>query len=115
MSAYGFGCEGVPRVDSFMVVHSQFNSAALLVLGVFMSMIQFAPAAESSSVRLDGKTAAERGAALVRYVATVRPAAKDETYPKAAAPCYAARLVLNTDTAYALGKLDAAAAYQLRK
>ena len=66
-------------------------------------------------IRIDGKTAAERGAALVRYVATVRPAAKDETYPKAAAPAYAARLMLNIDTKYALQKLDAAATAQLAK
>lgn len=68
-----------------------------------------------SSGRLDGNTAAERGAALVRYVASVRPDPKNETYPKAAAPCYAARLVLNTDTEYALEKLAAAANYQFAK
>ncbi len=66
-------------------------------------------------VRLDGKTPGERGAAIVRYVASVKPDPKSETYPKAAAPCYAARLVLNVDTAYALAKLDAAATYQLAK
>ena len=66
-------------------------------------------------VRLDGKTPAERGAALVGYVATQRPDSKNEIYPKAAAPCYAARLILNTDTEYALTKLDAAASYQLAK
>jgi hypothetical protein len=65
--------------------------------------------------RLDGKTADERGAAMVRYVAGLKPAAKDETYPKAAAPCYAARLVLNVDTQYALEKLHAAASHQLAK
>lgn len=69
----------------------------------------------SSSARLDGITAAERGAALVRYVASLRPDPKSETYPKAAAPCYAARLVLNTDTGYALEKLAAAANYQFAK
>jgi hypothetical protein len=98
-----------------MIVHFQFHSAFLLVLGLFISMTRAVPAAEAPSVRLDGESAAERGAAMVRYVASVRPAPKDETYPKAAAPCYAARLVLNTDTAYALRKLDAAAAYQLKK
>ena len=66
-------------------------------------------------IRLDGKTAGERGAALVRYVATVRPSANDETYPKAAAPAYAARLMLNIDTEYALQKLDAAATAQIAK
>lgn len=65
--------------------------------------------------RLDGKTAAERGAAMVRYVAGIKPAAKDEKHPKAAAPCYAARLVLNVDTEYALEKLHAAASYQISK
>ena len=69
----------------------------------------------AQSVRIDGKTPGERGAALVRYVATVKPDSNNETYPKASAPCYAARLVLNTDTEYALAKLDAAASYQLAK
>lgn len=64
--------------------------------------------APSASLRLDGRTAAERGGALVRYVATCKPKPTDETYPKAAAPVYAARLLLNVDTAYALQKLDAA-------
>ena len=71
--------------------------------------------AQADTVRLDGKTPEERGAAMVRYVAGVKPDPKSETYPKAAAPCYAARLVLNVDTAYALAKLDAAAAHQLAR
>jgi hypothetical protein len=71
--------------------------------------------AQAGTVRLDGKTPEERGAAMVRYVASVKPDPKSETYPKAAAPCYAARLVLNVDTAYALAKLDAAAAHQLAR
>lgn len=66
-------------------------------------------------IRLDGKTAAERGMALMRYVANCKPGAKDETYPKAAAPAYAARLMLNIDTQYALQKLDAAVTRQLEK
>jgi hypothetical protein len=67
----------------------------------------------AAAERLDGKTPAERGAAIVRYVASVRPDPKNETYPKAAAPCYAARLVLGTDVPYALEKLDAAASHRL--
>jgi len=67
----------------------------------------------SAELRLDGKNPAERGAAMVRFVAGEKP--KDEKYPKVAAPCYAARLVLNVDTAYALAKLDEAANYQLAK
>ncbi len=65
--------------------------------------------------RLDGKTALERGAALVRFVASYKPDAKQETYPKAAAPAYAARLLLKVDTAYALSKLDAAVTFQIAK
>ena len=72
-------------------------------------------AVQPGEVRLDGRTAAARGAALVRYVATVKPGSKDETYPKAAAPAYAARLLLGVDTEYALQKLDAAAAAQIDK
>mgnify|MGYP003871215091 CR=1 FL=1 len=53
----------------------------------------------------------ERAAALVRYAASLRP--KDELYPKAAAPAYAARLLLNVDTNYALTKLDAAVSSRL--
>lgn len=61
--------------------------------------------------RLDGKTPAERAAALVRYAAGLKP--KDELYPKAAASAYAARLLLNRDTNYALAKLDAAVSSRL--
>ena len=46
---------------------------------------------------------------MLRYVATIRPDSKNETYPKASAPCYAARLVLNVDTAYAIERLDRSA------
>ena len=86
---------------------------ALLILPVSSALA--AEDGTAAPTRLDGRTAAERGAALVRYVATCRPAPQEETYPKAAAPCYAARLVLNIDTEYALTKLDAAAGYQLAK
>lgn len=61
---------------------------------------------EAVGGRIDGKTPAERAAALVRYTANLKP--KDELYPKAAASAYAARLLLNVDTDYALKKLDAA-------
>ena len=61
--------------------------------------------------RLDGKTPAERAAALVRYAAGLK--LKDELYPKAAASAYAARLLLNVDTNYALTKLDAAVSSRL--
>ena len=74
-------------------------------------LLTMAPAARAE--RLDGKTPAERGAAIVRYVASIRPAPKDETNPKASAPCYAARLVLGTDVPYALEKLNAAASQRL--
>ena len=66
---------------------------------------------EEGGGRLDGKTAAERAAALVRYAAKLKP--KDELYPKAAAAAYAARLLLNVDTDYALTKLDAAVSSRL--
>ncbi len=80
----------------------------VLISSITANIIHAAPA-----IRLDGKTMAERGAAMVRFVAGEKP--KDEKTPKAAAPCYAARLVLNVDTAYALAKLDEAANYQLAK
>ena len=74
-------------------------------------LLTMAPAARAE--RLDGKTPAERGAAIVRYVASIRPDPKNETNPKASAPCYAARLVLGTDVPYALEKLNAAASQRL--
>ena len=67
------------------------------------------------NVRLNGKTPAERGAELVGFVATTKPRAKDETYPKEAAPAYAARLLLNVDAKYALEKLDAAVSSRLAR
>lgn len=70
---------------------------------------------QAEPLRLDGATPQERGAAMVRYVASLKPDPKQETYPKQAAPLYAARLILNQDTEYALAKLDAAAAHQLAK
>lgn len=63
----------------------------------------------SPSPRLDGRNPDERAAAMLRYVASCRPTAKDELVPKASAPCYAARLALNQDTEYAISKLDASA------
>lgn len=61
--------------------------------------------------RIDGKNPAERAAALVRYAAKLKP--KDELYPKAAASAYAARLLLNVETNYALTKLDLAVSSRL--
>ena len=61
---------------------------------------------EAAGQRLDGSTPEERAIALVRHTASLKP--KDELFPKAAAPAYAARLLLNVDTDYALTKLDAA-------
>ena len=72
-------------------------------------------AVSAETVRLDGKTAAERGAALMRYVATCKPRPADVTYPKAAAPAYAARLMLNVDADDALKKLDAAVRFQIAR
>ena len=66
-------------------------------------------------LRLDGKNPKERGAAMLSYVANLKPDPGSETYPTVSAPLYAARLVLNVDTAYALAKLDAAAAHQIAK
>ena len=67
------------------------------------------PSADEAA-RLDGKTAAERGAALVRYVSSCKLKPAEELYAKAAAPAYAARIMLNVGTEEALKKLDACAA-----
>jgi hypothetical protein len=81
--------------------------------GLILSICDAAPPAPPT--RLDGKNPAERGDAMLRYVATIRPDSKNETYPKASAPCYAARLVLNVDTAYAIEQLDRSAVAQIKK
>ncbi len=86
------------------------NRIILCLIGACLSL-----QLQAEPLRLDGKTPEERGAAMVRYVASLKPDPRSETYPKASAPLYAARLVLNVDTAYALAKLDAAAAHQLAK
>lgn len=72
-------------------------------------------AAASPAPRLDGASPAARGDALVAYVATCKPSAKDETYPKASAPAYAARLLLGIETGYALQKLDASVASRIAR
>lgn len=64
--------------------------------------------AEAEVPRLKGDSPQERAAAMLRYVASCRPAARDENYPKAAVPAYVARLVLDIDTEYALNKLHSA-------
>ena len=71
--------------------------------------------AAAPAPRLDGRTPAERGDALVAYVATCKPSAKDETYPKASAPAYAARLLRGFETDYALEKLDASVASRIAR
>ncbi len=92
--------------------HARLVCAGATLLTVLLSA--GLPAAEAAG-RLDGTTPAERGLALARHVAGVRPKPEDEKVPKAAAPCYAARLALDLDVAYALAKLDAAASHQLAK
>ena len=73
------------------------------------------PTDTSGGPLLDGNTPAERGMALMRYVATCKPKSSEETYPKAAVPAYTARLMLGVDTDYALKKLDAAAEVTFKK
>jgi hypothetical protein len=65
--------------------------------------------------RIDGGTCLERGEALVRYVALIRPDPRQENDPKASAPCYAARLVLGIDVDYAVARLDAAVVDQIAR
>jgi hypothetical protein len=62
---------------------------------------------------LEGDTPAQRAQALVRFVASIKPSLKDQDYPKASAPAYAARLLEGTDVAYAQQRLDAAATSRL--
>jgi hypothetical protein len=84
-----------------------------MMITALIAMAGSAFPAESQTSRLDGATPEERGLALLRHLATVRPSASNETYPKAAAPYYAARLALGVDLDYALEKLDAAATHRI--
>ena len=76
---------------------------------IFLLVLTCAVGSGSSAqeLTLQGRDYRERSDALVRFVATQVPKGRDETYPKHSAPAYAARLLLNTDTKYALEKLDA--------
>jgi hypothetical protein len=76
---------------------------------VILRLLALAVGSGSSAqeLTLQGRDYRERSDALVRFVATQVPKGRDETYPKHSAPAYAARLLLNTDTKYALEKLDA--------
>jgi hypothetical protein len=85
----------------------------LMMISALIAMAGSAFAAESQTSRLDGATPEERGQALLRHLAAVRPSGSNETYPKAAAPYYAARLALGVDLDYALEKLDAAATHRI--
>jgi len=99
-----------------MRMAAQFFLLALVTLTVGSAQEETdEPVMQGGVGRLDGKTAAERGAALVRYVATCTPKPNEEICPKAAAPAYAARLLLNVDTQYALEKLDAAVVASIAK
>ena len=78
----------------------------LFVLAFVLGSESFA---QEQDVLLQGDDYRERSGALIRYVSTVVPKGREETVPKHSAPAYVARLLLNTDTKYALEKLDASA------
>lgn len=80
-----------------------------------LALLQGIALAADPAARLDGDSPAERGDALVAYVATCKPSGRDETYPKASAPAYAARLLLGVETDYALQKLDASVASRIAR
>lgn len=61
---------------------------------------------------INGSNFAERSAAFLRHCAAMKP--KRDYYPKEAMAYFVARLLLNTDTNYALAKMDAAAARSLK-
>lgn len=61
---------------------------------------------------INGTNFAERSAEFLRYCAATKP--KRDYYPKEAMAYFVARLLLNTDTKYALAKMDAAAARALK-
>jgi hypothetical protein len=61
---------------------------------------------------IDGETADERATAFLNHCATERP--RREDYPKEAMAYYLARLIRNTDTKYAITKIEGAAAAALK-
>lgn len=61
---------------------------------------------------IDGTNFAERSAAFLRHCAEAKP--RRDNYPKEAMAYFVARLLLDTDTPYALAKMDAAAARSLK-
>ena len=67
----------------------------------------------SDELRLNGKTEAERAAAFLHYCASTQPSAP--LYPKAAMCKYVARLILKSDTGYALTQIDQAVTAVLNK
>lgn len=68
---------------------------------------------QSPETRLDGATFEERSSSMLRHVASMRPPARDETFPKASAPYYAARFALGVDLDYARAGLDAAVSHRI--
>ncbi len=61
---------------------------------------------------INGTNFAERSAAFLKFCVTAKP--RRDNYPKEAMAYFVARLLLNTDTNYALAKMDAAAARSLK-
>jgi hypothetical protein len=106
----------------------RFNRAVLAILSPLLVVVvpmvcawglarageEGEPKVTTQATMLDGKTAAERCAALVRYVASCEPDPRKALYPKASAPIYCARLLLDIDAPDALQKLHDSAAERLR-
>lgn len=69
------------------------------------------PAGDAAG-RIDGTNFAERSAAFLKFCAMAKP--RRDNYPKEAMAYFVARLLLNTDTNYAMAQIDAAAARSLK-
>ena len=93
----------IPKYNSTLC---QVACCALVLWGMPRCLAETRP--DPPPARLDGKSIAERRSAMMEFVASYKPTAKEEIDPKLAAAAYAARFVLNVDVDYALEKLDVA-------
>ena len=98
---------------SFFVLEPEYGAAEESNEPVVEEAVAATNPAASDQSMIDGITFAERSQKFLTYSSLTR--SKAPLYPKAAASKYLARLVLNTDTSYALMQLDLAASAVLKK
>ena len=104
----------VAKTDYTLVMEMPRNSRSKIPVAIGSFLLLFIRCcfadgpSESIPGRLDGGSIAERRMAIINFVATYRPTAREENDPKISAAAYAARFVLNVDVDYANKRLAAA-------